>query len=261
MTAFAPMGRTVAILNQKGGVGKTTVTLGLASAAQAAGHRVLVVDMDPQAASTWVLGIDPAEVERSTAEVITKGSLGDAIIASAWGDGVDLVPASIRLQVKEHSSGRDATAKLRAALHITLDDYDAVLIDCPPSLGNLTVNGLTAADHAVIVVEPAALSLRGIGAVADVVDEVWDSANPDLDLAGVIVNKVPAVSSEAERRYEELGRIVGRRAIWQPVIPQRVIVNQALAERRPIHDYGSRATDVWESFDRLWSKLRRVTRA
>jgi len=254
------MGRTVAIVNQKGGVGKTTVTLGLASAAQAAGHRVLVVDIDPQGASTWVLGHDPGEVAQSSAEVITKGALGNAIIESGWGDGVDLVPASNRLQAKEHSTGKDATTRLRAALHVALDGYDAVLIDCPPSLGNLTINGLTAADHAVIVVEPAALGLRGIGAVADVVDEVWDSANPELELAGVIVNKVPAVSAEAERRYDELGRIVGRRAIWQPVIPQRVIVNQALAERRPIHAYGSRAADVRESFDRLWAKLRRVTR-
>ena len=91
------MGRTVAIVNQKGGVGKTTVTLGLASAAQVAGHSVLVVDLDPQAASSWVLGADPATVEHSTAEVLTTGALDAAIVEARWGSGVDLLPASTRL--------------------------------------------------------------------------------------------------------------------------------------------------------------------
>jgi cellulose biosynthesis protein BcsQ len=254
------MGRTIALVNQKGGVGKTTVTLGLASAAWAAGARVLVVDLDPQGASTWVLGLDPGEVDASSAEVLTRGTLGAAVVASSWGDNVQVVPASTRLQAKEHSTGKDPARKLRAALEGAVDGYDAVLIDCPPSLGNLTANGLTAADHALIVVEPAALGLRGIAAVADVVDEVWEAHNPGLDLAGVVVNKVPAISAEADRRFEELGRIVGKRAVWKPAVPQRVIVNQALGERMPVHAYGARAADVTEAFDQLWAKLRRVMR-
>ena len=140
------------------------------------------------------------------------------------------------------------------------DQFHAVLIDCPPSLGALSTAGLAAADHAVIVVEPAALSLRGIGPVADLVDQVWDDWNNDLELTGVIVNKVPAVSAEADRRFDDLARIVGKRAIWQPVVPQRVIVNQAIGERRPIHAYGARAAEVTEAFDRLWSKLRRIVK-
>jgi chromosome partitioning protein len=255
---MAPMAATVAIVNQKGGVGKTTVTLGLASAAQAAGHRVLVVDLDPQASSTWVLGHDPALVEVSTAEILgKKTSAHDALCASSWGDEVDLLPGCERLLKRESGSHPH---RLRAALDDLRLSYDVVLLDCPPSLGNLTINGLAAADHAVVVVEPSALGLRGIGAVADIVDEVWDSHNPDLDLAGVIVNKVPAVSAEADRRYDELARIVGRKAIWQPVIPQRVVVNQAIGERRPIHSYGSRSHDVSAAFDALWTKMRRLAR-
>jgi hypothetical protein len=76
----------------------------------------------------------------------------------------------------------------------------------------------------------------------------------------VIVNRVPAISAEADRRYDELARIVGRKAIWQPSVPQRVIVNQAIGERRPIHSYGARSAEVSEAFDRLWAKLRKAAR-
>ncbi|MEI7753674.1 MAG: ParA family protein [Actinomycetota bacterium] len=250
------MGRIVALLNQKGGVGKTTVTLGLASAAAAAGHSVLVVDLDPQASSTWALGVDPAEVDISTAEVLAKADPDSAIVETDWSPLIHLMPASNRLQPREQGKPK----RLGIALEKVADRYDAILIDCPPSLGNLTTNGLTAASHAVIVVEPSALGLRGIAAVADVIDEVWDSHNSNLDLAGVIVNKVPGVSGEADRRYDELVRIVGKKAIWQPVIPLRVIVTQAVGERRAIHSYGARSADVSVAFDQLWKKLRRVTR-
>ena len=248
------MGRIVALLNQKGGVGKTTVTLGLASAAAAAGQNVLVVDLDPQASSTWVLGIEPGEVPVSTAEVLGKTNPSEAIYESEWSPYIHVMPASNRLQPREQGKPK----RLREALEQVAPSYDAVLIDCPPSLGNLTTSGLTAADHAIIVVEPSAVGLRGITAVADVIDQVWDDHNGELELAGVIVNKVPGVSGEAERRYDELTRIVGKKAVWQPTIPQRVIVNQASGDRRPIHSYGSRSADVSGAFDLLWKKLRRV---
>jgi chromosome partitioning protein len=260
---MSSMMRTVAVLNQKGGVGKTTVTLGLASAAAAAGRRVLVVDADPQAASTWVLGHDPAELTVSVADLLDGDTSGAAVraavVTSAWSERVDLVPASSQLQRHE----RGSTKRLRRALERITEragsedgePYDVVLIDCPPSLGTLTRSALTASRHALIVVEPSSLGLRGIGGVADAVDDVWDTTNPALELAGVVLNRVPAISSEAERRIDELVRIVGRSAIWKPAVPQRVVLNQAIGERRPIHDYGYRATDPIEAFDRLWSKL------
>jgi len=251
------MGRIVAILNQKGGVGKTTVVLGLAAAADAAGHRVLVVDLDPQGSTSWVLGVDPRLVDESVAEVMGRTPAERAIVESHWGESVSLLPSSPRLLGRDHASN---VGRLGAALREVADDYDAVLIDCPPSLGALTTSALAAADHALVVVEPSALSLRGIAAVADLVDEVWDEHNGELQLAGVVVNKVPAVSAEADRRYDELTRIVGKRAVWQPVVPQRVIVNQAIGERLPIHAFGARATEVSEAFDALWAKLRRLTR-
>ena len=244
------MRRTVAVLNQKGGVGKTTVTLGLASAAAHAGRRVLVVDLDPQASSSWVLGIDPGGP--SVADVLAKrAKVRDAIRASAWSPDVEVLPASADLQELEDGN----VTRLRKALG-RLDGYEAVLIDCPPSLGDLTRSSLVASRHALVVVEPSSLGLRGIGGVADVIDEVWDGQNPELELTGVVLNRMPAVSREAERRVEELARIVSREAIWQPPIPQRVIFNEAIGARRPIHSYRSRATEPIAVFDRLWRNVR-----
>jgi cellulose biosynthesis protein BcsQ len=228
------VGATLSILNQKGGVGKTTVTLGLASAAAERGDRVLVVDLDTQGSSTWLLGADPAIVAT------------DTVVGSAWSDAIDLISCS-----------GDVGGALAA---VDTRRYHAVLVDCPPTLGDRTVEALTASRYAIVVVEPSSLGLRGIGGVADVIDDIWDTRNPDLELAGVILNRVPAVSSEAERRIDELARIVGRKAIWQPPIPQRVIVNQAVGERRPIHSYGARAADPIDAFDRLWGKVRKLSR-
>lgn len=251
--------RTVAVLNQKGGVGKTTVTLGLASAASQAARRILVVDLDPQGSTSWVLGVDPNPATPSVGDVLAGRPLVESIVHSEWSEFVDVVPAGERLQDFEEG---DSTRLAAAFAHASdvLDGYDAVLIDCPPSLGNLTTNALAAVRHAVIVVEPSALGLRGIGGVADAIDEVWDSYNPELELSGVILNRVPAISSEAERRIDELRRIVGRQAIWKPEVPARVILNQAVGERRPVHSYASRASDPIEVFDKLWAKLRRTVK-
>ena len=256
----AHMTATVAFVNQKGGVGKTSVTLGIASAAWAAGHRILVVDLDPQASATWVLGIDPTDIESSTAEVLhnpRSGGAAKAIVASAWGEEVDVLPSSSHLLDKD-GSARSA-GRLATALE-GVDDYELILVDCPPSLGNLTTNALAAATHAIIVAEPSSLGLRGIEAVADTIDGIWSEHNNRLDLAGVILNRVPAISSEANRQYDEIVRVVGKKAVWQPVVPQRVVVSVAIADRRPIHSYGYRAHDVAAAFDQLYAKLRRTVR-
>ncbi len=250
---------TVAVLNQKGGVGKTTVTLGLASAAAAAGRQVLVIDLDPQGSSSWVLGIDNEWVEDhyTLSDVFAGADFDDAISTSSWADNVDVVAAGAELQRFEHVESDQAARRLQTALRQSCaDGYDVILIDCPPSLGNLTTNALAAARHALVVVEPSALGLRGIGGVADTIDDVWDHHNAELQLTGVVLNRVPAVSKEAERRIDELGRIVGTSTIWEPPIPQRVVFTQAVGDRLPIHAYGSRASDPIAAFDRLWSHLR-----
>jgi chromosome partitioning protein len=258
------MGATVAVVNQKGGVGKTTVTLGLASAAMARGDRVLVVDADPQANATWALGIEPEGVEYGTAEAIEADETGAAakgITSSAWDPLVDVLPASRTLQERDAEVGKKRLAKrLRRALVGVAANYELVIVDCSPALGSLTTNALAAAELALMVVEPAALSARGVAGVSDLIDSVWEHYNDRLDIAGVIVNRVPPVSHEADRQNELLARMLGRSTVWVPEIPQRVIVTEALSRRIPIHLSGVRGAETASMFDIHYAKLRRAGR-
>lgn len=249
----------VAILNQKGGVGKTTVTLGLVSAALAKGRSVLVVDLDPQSSASWALGIDgPTGLARALRDG-GSGAADSAVGASTWDPSLGVIAGGPEMQQWLPEGGPKTSARaLSKALSGVDEGYDIVFLDCPAGLGPITVNALSAADKAVIVTESSAFANNTMAAAADMIDDVWDRINPNLDLGGVIVNRQPSVSKEAETRYDELGKIVGKRSIWKPAIPQRVIVSVALGARRPIHTYGSRATDVIEAFDKLYAKLERV---
>ena len=256
------MTTSVAVLNQKGGVGKTTVTLGLASAAWAAGLKTLVVDLDAQANATWALGVDPSMSNLGTGDAIKAnrdGAAGSMIVPSGWGEDIWLLPACGDLTEREADARReDSVARLARSLKGVSDDYDLVLVDCAPSLGLNTSNGLAAAKAALLVVEPTIFGLRGVGPVLDLIEEVWSTHNRDLDLAGVILNRVPAVSADAQARIVELGKLVSTKSVWKPVIPQRVIVNTAHNERAPLHAFGSQSRELTEIFDALLRRLRRT---
>src|SRR4029077_9390662 len=121
-----------------------------------------------------------------------------------------------------------------------------VLIDCAPSLGTTMRAGMVAASGVLMVVELSALSVRGAEAVMDTIDDIGTELNPGLDLAGVVVNRAPATSAEAERQGGELHRVMGRGAVWRPFIPQRTTINEAVGHRCPVGDLGYRAKDVVE---------------
>ena len=256
------MTSSVAVLNQKGGVGKTTVTLGLASAAWAIGLKTLVVDLDAQANATWALGVDPSLGNFGTGDAMRSpkvGSAGDMIVKSGWGEEIWLLPAAGDLTEREADARRKTSVgRLARALDGVTDDFDVVLLDCAPSLGLNTSNGLAAARGALLVVEPTVFGLRGVGPVLDLVEDVWSSDNRDLDLAGVVLNRVPAVSADAQARIVELNKMVGTQSVWKPTIPQRVIVNTAHHERAPIHAFGSQARELTDIFDALLRRLRRT---
>ncbi len=258
------MGTTVALLNQKGGVGKTTVTLGLASAALAADEHVLVVDLDPLGAATWHLGRDPDDVAVSVAEVLDAarpGVAGDAIVRSKWGDQIHLIPGSSRLVAHDGIGPTIADLeRLSTALDGVAERYDAVLLDCGPHLGALTMGALTAADNAIVVVDPSEFGLRGIAPAVDLVAGVAEQANPRLEMGGIVVNKMTAHHVEKESQYGRAESLAGWVPVWHPAIPERIVVHRAATERRPVHSYGSKATDVTDAFDHLWLRLRRLLR-
>ncbi len=195
--------------NQKGGVGKTTTVQALGAAAAELGLRSLVVDLDPQACLTYSLGFDPDGLDRSLNDVF----LGQAPVAEVRRTvpgvpGLDVLPAAIELAGAEvhllTRTGREHV--LARALVPVLDQYDVVLVDCPPSLSVLTVNGLTAATGVVIPLQCESLSFRGVGQLLETIEDVRTFVNPTLVVRGVIATMFDDRTRHARHVLEEVGR-------------------------------------------------------
>lgn len=216
--------RVVSVLSLKGGVGKTSVTLGLAGAAHARGLRTLVIDLDPQANASVVL--DPQHVEFTANDVLADGRAGvlaDAIVSSGWGDGVDLVVSERALEHRAVPEG-EGNVRLRVTMQ-GLSGYDVVLLDTPPALGELTRNALTASDLALVVTEPSLFALQGAQQALESIDVVR-AYNLRLTVAGLVVNKVRPTSSEHRYRLAELALAYGD-LLLQPPLPDRAVLQQA----------------------------------
>jgi cellulose biosynthesis protein BcsQ len=223
----------LAAISLKGGVGKTSVCLGLAASAWSAGHRTLVIDLDPQANATAAL--DPAPYEFTTNDVLADGREGiaaDAIVPSGWGPGIDLIAGERALEHRAHSEGPNSALRLRTTLSGALDRYHTVLIDCPPSLGELTRNALAAAPAALIVTEPSFFALQAAEQALEAVDIARDATNLGLRPAGIVVNRVRR-STEHTFRLEEL-RQAYPGLVLEPPIPDRAAMAAAQGAAVPI---------------------------
>jgi len=181
--------RIIALCNQKGGVGKTTSTINLAAALADYGRRVLVVDFDPQGAASVGLGVNPNDLERTVYSLLMErnASLADAVLPTAV-PGLDLLPANIDLSAAEVQLVGEVAREsvLARVLRPAEDDYDAILVDCQPSLGLLTVNALTAAHGVLIPLACEFFALRGVAMLIETVEKVRDRLNPRLEIDGIL---------------------------------------------------------------------------
>jgi chromosome partitioning protein len=225
--------------NQKGGVGKTTVTLGVAAELAARRVRVLVIDLDAQASATKVLGVDLRE-GCSMADVMLEPDrypLRDAVVSTDW--GFDLAPSETALASRESRRAMADEFVLKRQLQ-GVGGYDIALIDCPPSLGVLTLNALAAASQLVVVTEPSFLALQGIGELLETQELVRAHYNGDLAFAGVVVNRVER-TVEHRAGLAEIVSYFGPDLVWSPLLPKRTVVQDAARRGRPLFDLGGAA--------------------
>ncbi|MDT7728512.1 MAG: chromosome partitioning protein [Actinomycetota bacterium] len=260
---------TVAVLSLKGGVGKTTVALGIASAALRRGTRTLVADLDPQGNATSTL--DPPYTDASLVDVLEtphRAVLERAIAASVWSDDIDVLVGSEELEALNEPGpdGRRLENLSRALdeLHrqpLRGEPYELVILDCPPSLGRLTKSALVAADSALIVTEPTMYAVAGAQRALEAIEKIRDEHNPGLRPLGVIVNKLRPRSYEHQFRIAELRESFGS-LVMPTGIPDRLAIQQAQGACSPIHEWNSPgAQEIALTFNMVLAKILRSNRA
>lgn len=225
--------KTIALCNQKGGVGKSTTTYHLARAAALDGLRILVIDLDPQGNITSSISKDQIpEDQAGLADVLSARSnvnIKDVIVPGLW-EEVNLVPTTgealpiVRDELVVAGAGRES--RLREALKQVASDYDLCLIDCPPSLDQLTINGLVATDIALIVTHSKLWSANGLARLLNSIEEIRTFYNPDLEIGGIIINQHERNTTSGNHWIDELRNEVTRRnlLIFDPPIPKRVAI-------------------------------------
>jgi chromosome partitioning protein len=230
--------RVIAVVNQKGGVGKSTTSVNLGAALAEAGKRVLVVDLDPQGNASTGMGIDHSQREVSTYQVLTAGVPAEDAIVDTATPNLSAIPSTIDLAGAEIElvSQFSREMRLSRALDPIKAAYDFVILDCPPSLGLLTVNALTASTELIVPIQCEYYALEGLGQLLRNVRLVQQNVNPRLRLSGIVLTMYDSRTKLAEQVVEEVRRYFGSR-VYDTVIPRTVRLSEAPGYGQPITTY------------------------
>jgi chromosome partitioning protein len=244
---------TFAVANQKGGVAKTTTVHALGAALAERGRRVLLVDLDPQGCLTFSLGIDPNALPKSLHDVFVQRTPASEVLLKTG--ELHLLPATIDLAGTEvhllTRPGREYA--LARALDPIKSDYDVILLDCPPSLGVLTINGLTAADEVLIPLQCETLSHRGVGQLLETIEDVKSYTNPGLKVRGVVATMFDGRTKLGREVLDDVRTRYGVEVL-EPAVPKSVRVAEAPGRGRSVLEHASRSSSA-EAYRALAARL------
>ena len=249
------MGRIIAIANQKGGVGKTTTAINLSACLAEAGQRVLAVDFDPQGNATSGLGLDKDDVEKTVYELMLGECTLDECLITEVQENLDVLSSDVNLAGAEIEllDVKDKEYLLKSHLSLIKEDYDFIVIDCPPALSLLTINALTTADTVLVPIQCEYYALEGLSQILKTIELVRKKMNPDLEMEGVVFTMYDARTNLSLEVVDNV-KLHLQENIYKTIIPRNVRLAEAPSHGMPINIYDSRSTGA-ESYRLLAAEV------